>query len=105
VSTIHPGASITLTDATGVPLAEVPIHHTYDDGEAITAPLPIHVSRQAEDALLADILRRMVTNGSGDVVIARHTSSPALSLYGDVSLTRREAVWLARRYQGQVEIR
>lgn len=94
---IHPGASITLTDATGVPLAEIPIRHAYDDGESITAALPIQVTRQAEDALLAGILRRLLDHDVTHWDLERTT----FQFRGALPLTHRETRWLNRHYPPQ----
>jgi hypothetical protein len=102
-SQIHYGASIQVTDAHGVPIHEHQVLHHIGPGETLAVTLPAALTDQAENELLAGILRRLLTDEDAYRNVAhRNGHGGTLDLDGSITLTPRETRWLLSRYSKEL---
>jgi hypothetical protein len=97
---IHYGATIYVTDGTGVPILEHQVQHHVPPGASLSIPLPAVTAEQGRNELLAGILLRLLNDGDSYKAIERGAPGrgATLDLDGTVTLTPREMRWLTTHY-------
>ncbi len=102
---IHYGATIYVTDGTGVPILEHQVQHHVPPGASLSIPLPAVTAEQGRNELLAGILLRLLDDQ--DAYNAIEPGAPGrgatLDLEGTVNLTPREIRWLTDHYRHLVD--